>query len=61
LREAKRVLDVKADADALADALINIEEYWNRDQNETAMADACWHAVNLAQSALEAYRSKYPQ
>jgi hypothetical protein len=34
------------------DALVSIEEYWNRDQNETAMADACWHAVNVAQDAL---------
>ena len=51
----------KADADALADALINIEEYWNRDHNDTAMADACWHAVNLAQSALETYRNKYKE
>jgi len=34
------------------DALVSIEEYWNRDQNETAMADACWHAVNMAHDAL---------
>jgi hypothetical protein len=34
------------------DALVSIEEYWNRDQNETAMADACWHAVNVAQDAI---------
>ena len=34
------------------DALVSIEEYWNRDQNEPAMADACWHAVNMAHDAL---------
>lgn len=34
-------------------ALISIGEYWNRDQNETAMADACWHALNLSAETLE--------
>ena len=37
----------------LRDALVSIEEYWNRDQNETAMADACWHAINTSQEAIE--------
>jgi len=34
-------------------ALESIEEYWNRDQNEKAMADACWHAIETAKAALE--------
>ncbi len=34
-------------------ALVSIEEYWNRDQNEAAMADACWHAINTSQEAIE--------
>ena len=56
--EAKRRARIErelAEARELArefrDALVSIEEYWNRDQNETAMADACWHAVNVAQDA----------
>lgn len=36
------------------DALVSIEEYWNRDSNERAMHDACWHVVNTAQAALAA-------
>jgi hypothetical protein len=36
----------------LRDTLVGIEEYWNRDQNETAMADACWYAINTAQEAI---------
>lgn len=42
------------------DALVNIEEYWNRDQNETAMADACWHAVNMAHDALAEAKEVLP-
>ena len=33
-------------------ALESIDAYWNRDQNETAMANACWHAIETAQAAL---------
>ena len=38
--------------DDLLEVLKNIEEYWNQDQNETAMADACWHAINTARAAI---------
>lgn len=41
-----------ANWEVLRDALISIEEYWNRDQNETAMADALWHIVGTAADAL---------
>ena len=41
-----------AAAPDLLDALQRIEEYWNQDQNETAMADACWHAINTARAAI---------
>ena len=37
----------------LRDALISIEVYWNRDQNERSMADACWHSIETAKKALE--------
>jgi len=36
----------------LRDALISIEEFWNRDANEQAMQGACWHAVETAAAAL---------
>lgn len=42
-----------AEIERLREALASIEEYWNRDQNETAMADACWNAVNTADAALK--------
>lgn len=42
-----------AEVERLREALASIEEYWNRDQNETAMADACWNAVNTADAALK--------
>jgi Lon protease-like protein len=38
----------------LSAALESIREYWNRDNNERAMEDACWHAINRASEALEA-------
>jgi hypothetical protein len=41
-----------AAAPDLLDALKHIEEYWNRDQNETAMADALWHIIETAQAAI---------
>jgi len=33
--------------------LRHIAEYWNRDQNERAMADALWHIIRVAESAIE--------
>lgn len=42
-----------ANWEILRDALISIEEYWNRDQNETAMADALWYIVGAASDALK--------
>ncbi len=41
-----------AAAPELLEALQSIAEYWNRDQNETAMADACWHAIETAMAAI---------
>lgn len=41
-----------ADYDRMRDALAEIADYWNRDQNEPAMQDACWHAINTANAAL---------
>lgn len=41
-----------ADIARLRDALVEIADYWNRDQNDQAMYDACWHAINTANAAL---------
>ena len=43
---------LKAAATDLLEALQNIAEYWNQDQNEAAMADACWHAIHTARTAI---------
>jgi hypothetical protein len=36
----------------MRNALGEVAEYWNRDQNEAAMADACWNAIDVANKAL---------
>ena len=41
-----------AERDELLEALQNIAEYWNQDQNEAAMADACWHVIHTARAAI---------
>lgn len=52
-REMIAVADAAiAERAELLEALKSIEEYWNQDQNETAMADACWHAINTARAAI---------
>ncbi len=42
----------------LEEALESIREYWNRDNNERAMIDACWYAIDKAAEALEAKEAK---
>lgn len=43
-----------ASPSGLVEALESIVEYWNRDRNDMAMHDACWHAINTAEAALAA-------
>ena len=40
------------------EALQNIAEYWNQDQNPGAMVDACWHAIETARAALAKARGE---
>lgn len=47
LNAAKSVIE------SLEDALIDISEYWDLDEREASMSDACWHAVGTADKALE--------
>ena len=62
----KRIPGVMADARLIAaapdllEALQNIAEYWNQDQNEAAMADACWHAIHTARAAIARATGEQP-
>ena len=49
---AQQYNEVIKQRDELLEALKDIAGYWNRDQNETAMADACWHAIQVADEAI---------
>ena len=49
-----------AAAPDLLEALQNIAEYWNQDQNEAAMADACWHAIHTASAAIAKATGEQP-
>lgn len=40
----KQLAETQADLSHLA-------EYWNRDENEMAMKDACWHTVEVAEAS----------
>jgi DNA repair exonuclease SbcCD ATPase subunit len=42
----------------LEEALESIREYWNRDNNNQALIDACWYAIDKAAEALEAKEAK---
>ena len=44
----------------LVEALESIAEYWNRDRNDAAMHDACWHAIETAETALAAFKGEQP-
>jgi len=52
------VREMKERIKRLEEAVESIREYWNRDNNERAMEDACWHAINTAAEALEAKEAK---
>ncbi len=54
----KELEEAKERIKRLEEALESIREYWNRDNNERAMEDACWHAINTAAEALEAKEDK---
>jgi len=50
----REVYELREQRDRLAEALRSIRGYWNRNQNESAMVDACWHAIYTAEQALAA-------
>ena len=53
-RDAARA-EIEAMREALREAhdvFVNLSEYWNKDQNEKAMADACWNTVETSSDAI---------
>ena len=50
--------ELLAQRDELLDTLKHIEEYWNRNNNERAMEDACWHIIETAQDAIYKVENK---
>ena len=56
----QQVRDAEKARDDLLEALQNIAEYWNQDQNEAAMADACWHAIHTARAAIAKATGEQP-
>lgn len=42
-----------AAAPKMLDALVNISEYWNRDNNDKAMSDALYHIIETAEEAIQ--------
>ena len=52
-RQLERELDAANERiKRLEESLASIRDYWNRDQNEKAMADACWYSIETASDAL---------
>ena len=54
IAELKDARKAQSEVQMLREALEHIREYWNRDQNESAMADALWHILEAADAALAA-------
>lgn len=48
----QKVFELEHERNALREALKQIADYWNRDLNDEAMLDACWHAINTASAVL---------
>lgn len=51
-RTGKLPSELEAERDELLAGLVSIEEYWNRDQNETAMANALWYIIETARALI---------
>lgn len=51
-QEAQANARLIAAAPKLLEALEHILEYWNKDENPTAMSDALWHILETAEKAI---------
>jgi hypothetical protein len=58
--ERRRAEAAEARIKVLEEALAHIGEYWNRDQNEAAMADALWHIIETVDAALSPAQDTAP-
>jgi hypothetical protein len=47
------IAELRSEVERYRKALESIVEYWNKDRNDGAMHDACWHNVNTAADALD--------
>lgn len=47
------IFKLTGERDRMKSALEDIRDYWNRDRNDSAMHDACWHAINAADESLK--------
>ena len=56
--QATKIRELQDRIKRLEEALECIREYWNRDNNNRAMIDACWYAIDKSSEALEAKEAK---
>jgi hypothetical protein len=49
--QATKIRELQDRIKRMEEALKSIQEYWNRDNNERAMEDACWYAWHKAKEA----------
>ncbi len=56
--QATKIRELQDRIKRLEEALECIREYWNRDNNQRAMVEACWYAIDKSSEALEAKEAK---
>ncbi len=52
-RLISQIVKIQTKNKRLRNALIHIEEYWNKDENPGAMSDALWHILETTEHALK--------
>ena len=57
-QQVVKIRELKEKIKQLEEALESIREYWNRNNNNRALVDACWYAIDTASEALEAKEAK---
>jgi hypothetical protein len=49
----RELAEARGQREKLVEALNSIREYWNQGRNDDAMFDACWYAINTADTVLK--------
>lgn len=49
----QKTKDQQGTINQLLEALEDIKEYWNKDNNSSAMEDACWRVIEIAEEAIK--------